>query len=794
MTDRDPNPEAPNAEPSRPAAAKAAFKALNQSHWRAVEMLMEGLREGRSIMVLTGEPCAGAPAVVREMISCLPRRMHAVESGRRAATLEEVSQPLYAALCVSEDAFDEEERPTERVRTALERLACEDRGVVYAVDSEEPLTEDALVYLARLAAGGRRLTRERQAAREAADAPLKGPVGAQILLCAPPEALPALIGLGDSALRRAAEAPIEIYPFDGPALRAAFRQHTGSVLAPDAVEIALEATGGDPALVEALFAGEVMRRATAEAQSGVDASEVSAESVAEALAELGLERPARPSGEGRRVETDFAALEIEDAARETAEDHAVEAAEDAEDDEAGPAGIGAEAPRAAEDACAGERTDPAAEDGASLGAFEEAEALQSSLEEPDEDGAPSRPDAIKKKEERSGLLGIPHFSDNTLDALDEALIDAILEEDLSGASALQDAHAAPTPAAARPAAQAHGFEEASNPEPDADPSGGEEAKPVVDKPAELSDEECRAFDEAALLGALDAAEASLSPEAMDAAGEDREAAEAGVASGVLAALGVRRRPSAAERLRLGSRPPARTLGATRRHTMVAATLGAAALTAGAILHLGAAFDDSARSRIAEAGGASRIETADAMAAETGMDAVLVGEVEHRKAAVSTHAVWSGIVNGTLSAAEYMVRGAAEQMSPNRETSDGLNRFADDLYAAREDLSHGRLESELAALAPEDALMRREGRIADALRRAEDHAAAGRYTGPVDENAYAALLEIYPLAPRDPRVRGALAALVEHYDREAVRALDAERYEVFHNYNRIADRIRARLPI
>ena len=766
MINCETTPQAQRAASPKPPEGAPGVKALNQSHWRAVEELMEGLREGRSILVLSGPEGAGAEAVLREAMTCLPRRLITVEAHRSSGDLGAILAPLESALCPAGDAPAGEEVSDRRISEALERLACEDRGVVYFLDPHEPLTDAALVFLARLAAGGRRLTRERRAQREEAGTPLRGPVGAQVVLAAPPEALSVLRELGDSAMRRAADTPIEIELFDESALRATFRQQTGGVLAPGAVEIALAATGGRHAELERLLSHPSL---TAAAQSeGVAGAEgesavVTAEATAQAAAELGL---------SMSETLDPAALDARDFAGAPADEHRADCDAAGEGDR---------------------EEDPEldlAEDG-----------LEDTLQTPLQDPAQELSQDLASDQEEGDALGAPDAGD-----------DVRVADESVATKASADAVAAPADEASAPEAPQHKDATADldllDPARDADAADDVGAEDKTDAEAktdaeqaelEIGDAETAAFDaehddeidqdaidaldEAALLGALVAAEESLSPEAMETAGEEATPEQPGSAEKVLAALGVRRRPSASERLRLKEPKPARTLGATRRHAVVLASLGAclaAALTATGMG--GAALEYGARMAGLEEGGLL-YETADALISKDAPD----GDE-------SSGALFSGVMEGALSTAERLARGAADSIAPTDGATRRFNDLADDLFATRENLAREEFEEQLAAMTPDQALMRREQMIADALRRAEDHAAAGRYTGPEGANGYEELLAAYRLAPRDPRVRGALAALVKHYENRASEALDEERYQAFHDFNRIADRIRGRRPI
>lgn len=830
MTDRDEfsgsEADAPQPATETPTDTAQRFVALNQSHWRAVEEVLDGLRQGRSFLVLVGPQGAGAGAVMREVAACLPRRLQAIESGPQAATVKQISSQLHARLCANMPTLGQDERPAEQLRAALEALAHEDRGVVYVVDPEEPLTEDALVFLARLAAGGRRMTRARAAMLEEVNEAPRGPVGAQIVLCAPPEALPALINLGDSALRRAAETAIRIAPFDGPAIRALFRQNTGAVLAPGAVAFALEATGGAQRHVEQLLQHPILTRAAKSATEGADpgageAPTVNAQTVARAIDAMGLQRP---------EDADAAALDARDiraGARLAASgglagglDRRPDRREPAAEGELGDGTVSApvthdaadHADRAVEaefeDGEQGETEDDA------VGTLSFASPIESDLREPlaAHDDAEPAPERKAQGDASAYIAGLEDLEDEAEGLSAEECVDAAAgaeaatEFDAYGEieceAEREENAAAPASSITESSENTEQSLEASSEdqerlEDDTASSGDddEDVSEAEDVALENAEEDAPVdpnAEQAALRGALDAAEASLSPEAMEAAGEDADpksaaGGKAGAVSRLIASLGPGRENKTAKRLGIEAGPKARTLGSSRRHAAIAATVGAAALAAGALLHYAPTTYQGAGAMASFGGEEILIETADARLAEPAAGGAAAGDE-------AGAAIWNDLMGGALAAVEHAARGAADTVAPTQGASRGLNKLADQLFTVREEIGQDRLEEELAALPPGKAAMWRASAISTGLRSAEDLAAAGRYTSPEGANAYEALLKVYPLAPRDPRIRGALAALVEHYDKAAAQALTEERYADFHDYNRIADRIRARLPI
>lgn len=236
------------------------------AHWRAVDELLMRIDAGQAMMVLAAAPSGGMKAAAEEVAAQLPSRLIVASSGSGAASLSDVVEPLCTTLGAL-DAAPEARSAGEAVRLRLEQLADADRGVVYFVDAAENLSDDAAIYLARLAAGARRMSRMRNADP---DAPaVSGPIGARIVLLCPADRLTELAGRADGALAQAAGAALRLDPFDALELAAAFRQRFGAPLAPDAAEALVSASAGaQERLARVLDAPQVAAAAASAAAAG----------------------------------------------------------------------------------------------------------------------------------------------------------------------------------------------------------------------------------------------------------------------------------------------------------------------------------------------------------------------------------------------------------------------------------------------------------------------------------------------------------------------------------------------
>ena len=118
----------------------------------------------------------------------------------------------------------------------------------------------------------------------------------------------------------------------------------------------------------------------------------------------------------------------------------------------------------------------------------------------------------------------------------------------------------------------------------------------------------------------------------------------------------------------------------------------------------------------------------------------------------------------------------------------FDRTATDAYRARAELR--RQSGPESDVAPAE----RSARLATLLDEAERRAAAGRFTGPAGGSAYDILLEAERLAPEDPRVAAAFAALTRRYEGEAADALARSDFDAFYRAQWTIDAIRARRPL
>lgn len=698
-----------------PAVAKAAAKSeprrrddapvFNQSHWRAVEAILAGLREGRAVMVLAGGPEAGAEAVAAEALSATD--LVVAETGA-GSTLAELFAPARAALAAAGVEAPELGAPdgaaaAEALRPALERLAEARRGLALVVAPQTPLTDQALAFLVGLA----RIS----AALIGADASEgRARVGARVILAAPEEAMADLEAFGDLALSAAAADPARLAPFDETSLRAAFRQRSGARLSAGAATYAQAVTGGAQTLVEALFREPRLNRYALVAWGADAAPVVSAQRVAAAAAALGL-----PAPEG----LDPARLDVvpAKAAQETAQETARETAGQAPDAIL----VDLDALTASVAACA------------------EAWEARDILAEIDADEDPEAPasaeagDAFAEDAELSDLLAEGGL-EAPADAPREGLEDPLLGD-------------APAPLVASAPSSVFEIDRARL--FDGAPRLGSRGRAAATLLAVIGVPALAA----ALFSVLGPASRGAPPAPAAAHASPPETAER-AADDFWEESAVRRDPPA-ERWETADAPekPEEPRRAAPERLAMATRPTSPAL---------------------DFPGAEAAARRDALAAEG---------AAKRADALAEPSLWTRLADGALSAAEEAVRAASPSAA-----------LADDLFDARGELVRGDAARRLAALPEAEREAALEALVAKALADAEAYRGAGRFALPAGESAYDALLSVYPLAPADPRVQGALAGLVDHYEGEARQALAAQRYAAFHEHNRIADRIRARKPL
>ncbi|MEM9725329.1 MAG: hypothetical protein AAF909_07695 [Pseudomonadota bacterium] len=353
------------------------------------------------------------------------------------------------------------------------------------------------------------------------------------------------------------------------------------------------------------------------------------------------------------------------------------------------------------------------------------------------DVAPAQPAAMMAPQaEGPATLSALGSADapSDLEALDEALIEAMMEEDFDAADAAKGKS-----------------------------TSGRAAEPTRERePGEID----MPFAEDATVGDVPAADAATTP-------ADADAAPAADTPGFWSrlSLGAQQRPTTRERLEAPGR-------GNRRSTRLTSRL--APLRMPALLACGIAIGFVAM----QSGGNAMVREAQIF-----QPAMVTGDTPQ----TNEDSVFRGMARSLVGLFESAARTAADTIAPTDGAAEGLNSFADDMFVARGDFERAE-QVELAELAPEEARLQLTGRLDRALDEAEGHAAAGRFTAPAGANAYETLLRVYPLSPRDERLGGALSALVDYYEVEASKALSEGRYQAFHEANRVADRIRARLPI
>lgn len=738
---------------SRRAAETPVF---NQSHWRAVEAALAGLRADRSVLVLAGAPDAGAAEAALEALTATGLRI--ALSGPEAAALASVAAPAFETLGdmgAPREIPQDGAAAAEALRPALERLAAQGRGLACVIAPEQPLTDQALAFLVRLAAVSDEIIAEAGPENEAL-------IGARVLLCAPEEALEELDAFGDPELSAAVAERATVAPFDATSLRAAFRQRTGARLSAAAAEFAMAVTGGAQSLVDALFTEPRLNRFALVAWEEGAAPTATVRRVAAAAAAIGLAAP---------EDLDLAALEEAEAAAE------------------------ARRRAAAPEETAGERAGETAERAVPLGDGR----IEPTLPEP-RGARPSGPEP---------MLDEVALDEVTLDevALDEVMLDEAMLDEAMAEQEIAELGVAPI--AVDLDALAAGSESATARAPEAEEAAEEEAAATAAPEQEPESDEAedaprRGLEDPLISRSEPAEEAAavrgatlIEPEA-----EPLLSRAPAWLKGPLTALAAQPR-----RALLWAAGAVAAAAAAWLLFSLAAPKAPPAPASAAIREIkaagGADFWEAPRPAPANGGAPLRsFETADAAApapaAAPAERLAMSAQSPAREfpglapaarpaageaGAEPEGSLWTRLADDALSAAEDAARVAA----PGTE-------LADELFAARGDLARGETARRLAQLPPAE----REAALDHLLERAFDEAEArrqaGRYAYPAGSSAYDALLAVYPLAPADPRLRAELQDLVDHYEKAARDALQQQRYAAFHENNRIADRIRARKPL